>query len=158
MNNCPKPIQGQAGIMLLEALIAILVFSLGILSLVALQAISIKLTGDAKHRTDATLLANRLIGQMWVSGGNLASLKTDFETGGGAYNAWLADVSGTEGLPGVVAASSGVTSTLPTVTVDDTAGATAGQVVITLFWRTPEMPPAEPGHRHIVVSQVVRNP
>jgi type IV pilus assembly protein PilV len=55
--------------MLLEALIAILIFSLGILSLVALQATSIQLTSDAKYRTDATLLANRLIGQMWVSGG-----------------------------------------------------------------------------------------
>ncbi|HAY26556.1 MAG TPA: hypothetical protein DCY47_03390, partial [Candidatus Accumulibacter sp.] len=71
---------------------------------------------------------------------------------------WLADVSGREGLPGVVAASSGVVSTLPTVTVDVTAGATAGQVVITLFWRTPEMPLNAAGHRHVVVSQISRNP
>lgn len=137
--------------MLLEALIAILVFSLGILSLVALQAISIKLTGDAKYRTDATLLANRLIGEMWISDGNLAAFDTS--TPGAAYNTWLAEVSGTDGLPGVVAASSGVVSTLPIVSV-----LPDGQVTITLFWRTPEMPPADPGHRHVVVSQVVRNP
>ncbi|MBE2258907.1 MAG: hypothetical protein H6942_14460 [Candidatus Accumulibacter sp.] len=158
LNAPPRPIREQAGVMLLEALIAILVFSLGILSLVALQATSIKLVGDAKYRTDATLLANRLIGQMWVSGGDLATLQTNFQTGGGAYNAWLAEVQGAEGLPGVVAAATGVTSTLPTVTVDTTAGATAGQVVITLFWRTPEMPANEAGHRHVVVSQVARNP
>ncbi len=152
LNAPPRPIREQAGVMLLEALIAILVFSLGILSLVALQATSIKLVGDAKYRTDATLLANRLIGQMWVSGGSLADFDTS--TPGAAYNAWLADVSGPEGLPGVVAASSGVTSTLPVVAVDPATG----QVVITLFWRTPEMPANEAGHRHVVVSQVVRNP
>ena len=47
---------GQSGVMLLEALIAILIFSLGILSLVALQATAVQLTSDAKYRTDATLL------------------------------------------------------------------------------------------------------
>ena len=147
MNKQPTPIQGQAGVMLLEALIAILVFSLGILSLVALQAVSIKLTGDAKYRTDATLLANRLIGQMWVSN-DLSAFATD----GDAYNAWLADVAGTDGLPGVAAADGGVVSTLPTVTV-----AGDGQVAITLFWRTPEMLPTE-RHQYTVVSQIVRNP
>lgn len=158
MKNIPTSARDQSGIMLLEALIAILIFSLGILTVIALQATSIKLTSDAKYRTDATLLANRLIGQMWVSGGDLAALKADFETGGDSYNAWVADVSAKEGLPGVVAAGSGVVSTLPLVTVDDTAGATAGQVTITLFWRSPEMKANEPGHRHVVVSQVVKNP
>jgi len=154
-----SPVAGsQAGVMLLEALIAILVFSLGILSVVALQATTVQLTSDAKYRTDATLLANRLLGQMWTSSGNLTAMKTAFQTGGTAYNAWLADVSGRDGLPGVVAASTGVVSTLPTVTVDDTAGATAGQVVITLRWRTPEMPLNAAGHQHVVVSQVSRNP
>jgi type IV pilus assembly protein PilV len=154
-----SPVAGsQAGVMLLEALIAILVFSLGILSVVALQATTVQLTSDAKYRTDATLLANRLLGQMWTSSGNLTAMKTAFQTGGTAYNAWLAEVSGRDGLPGVVAASTGVVSTLPTVTVDDTAGATAGQVVITLRWRTPEMPLNAAGHQHVVVSQVSRNP
>jgi type IV pilus assembly protein PilV len=68
MNRPPNTARAQAGVMLLEALIGILIFSLGILSLVALQATSIQLTSDAKYRTDASLLANRLIGQMWASG------------------------------------------------------------------------------------------
>lgn len=157
MKTQPIRVDAQSGIMLLEALIAILIFSLGILTLVALQATAIKLAGDARHRTAATLLANRLIGQMWVSGGTLATLKANFETNGAVYNTWLADVSDKEGLPGVVAASTGVVSTLPLVTVDDTAGATAGQVTITLFWRTPEMKADIAGHRHIVSSQIVKN-
>jgi len=148
----------QSGVMLLEALIAILIFSLGILSLVALQATAVQLTSDAKYRTNATVLANRYIGEMWASGFSTADLKTNFETNGAAYNTWLLAVSGREGLPGVVAASSGVVATLPTVTVDDTAGATAGQVVITLRWRTPEMPLNAAGHQQVVVSQISRNP
>lgn len=157
MKTSPRQPKEQSGIMLLEALIAILIFSLGILAVLALQATSIKLTGDAKYRTDATLLANRLIGRMWVSNDSLADLKTHFQTGGTEYNNWLAEVSSAEGLPGVVAASTGVTSTLPLVTVDTTAGATAGQVVITLFWRTPEMQTDRPGHKQVVVSQIVKN-
>jgi hypothetical protein len=45
---------------------------------------------------------------------------------------------------------------LPTVTVN----AATGRVEITLFWRTPQMPTsgANSSHRHVVVSQIVRNP
>ncbi len=159
MNRPPNTTaKAQAGVMLLEALIGILIFSLGILSLVALQATSIQLTSDAKYRTDASLLANRLIGQMWASGLTPPACRRNSrppETAATTYNAWLADVQGIDGLPGVVAASSGVDSTLPAVTVDNT-----GQVVITLFWRTPQMPTsgANSSHRHVVVSQIVRNP
>ena len=153
-----SPLAGsQAGVMLLEALIAILIFSLGILSLVALQATAVQLTSDAKYRTDATLLANRLIGQMWTSSGSLAAMATAYQTGGAAYNAWLADVSGRDGLPGVVAASTGVVSTLPTVQFPTVTALTA-DVEIRLFWRTPEMPLNAAGHQLVVVSQISRNP
>ncbi len=157
MNTRQKTYSSQAGVMLLEALIAILIFSLGILSLVALQATTVQLTSDAKYRTDASLLADKLIGQMWASGGTLAALKTNFESpDGNAYKAWLQnDVTHNNALPGVVAEANGVVSTLPTVTVDATPGATAGQVAITLFWRTPQMKASEPGHRHVVATQIV---
>jgi len=157
MNTASRIRQGQAGVILLEALIAILVFSLGILSLVALQTTSIQLTSDAKYRTDASLLAGKLIGQMWASGGTPTTLKTSFESpNGAAYLAWLAnDVQARHSLPGVVGASAGVVSTLPIVTVNDTAGVNAGQVSITIFWRTPQMDPNQAGHRHVVISQIV---
>src|SRR5439155_165247 len=47
----------QDGVMLLEALIAILIFSIGILAVVGLQAVSIRNVTDAKHRTEAAYLA-----------------------------------------------------------------------------------------------------
>ena len=53
----------QSGVMLLEALIAILIFSLGVLGVVGMQASAIAASRDAKYRTDAALLANEIIGQ-----------------------------------------------------------------------------------------------
>ena len=152
LSQASRPRTGQSGVVLLEALIAILIFSLGILTIVGIQATSIRMAGDAQLRTKATLLANRLVGEMWVQGGTIAALKTAYETGGSAYNTWLADVKADSGLPGVEEAED-VVSTLPTVTVSDT-----GEVVVTLFWRTPSMRKDEPGHQHIVTTQISRNP
>lgn len=61
----------QQGVVLLEALIAILIFSMGILAVVGLQAASIKNTTDAKYRADASYVANQVLGGMWVGSGNL---------------------------------------------------------------------------------------
>jgi type IV pilus assembly protein PilV len=147
--------KGQAGVALLEALIAILIFSLGILTVIAIQASSVKMAGDAQLRTRAALLADQLVGQMWTSGGSIADLKTNFETSGTAYSAWLADVR--SGLPGIADADDDTLSTLPEVTVEELAGADFGRVVITLYWRTPSMS-GDQRHRHVVTSQISRNP
>jgi len=118
----------QTGAMLLEALISILIFSIGILAIIGLQAAAVKASSDGKYRSDASLLANQLVGQMWVSDRTAAGvLQTNFQTGGTAYNSWLADVQST--LP-MVAANP------PTVVI--VPGATTGNVVtITLFWQLP---------------------
>src|SRR3989442_4434526 len=63
----------ENGVMLLEALIAILIFSIGILAVVGLQAVSIRNVTDSKHRTEAAFLANNLLAQMWTDAGNIAS-------------------------------------------------------------------------------------
>lgn len=64
--NLPNPRTVQGGVILLEALIAILIFSMGILAVIGLQAASIKNTNDAKYRAEASYLANQIIGKMWV--------------------------------------------------------------------------------------------
>ena len=63
----------QAGIILLEGLIAILIFSMGILAIVGLQGASIRNSADAKYRADASTLANEIIGQMWADQASLAA-------------------------------------------------------------------------------------
>jgi type IV pilus assembly protein PilV len=62
----------QRGILLLEALIAILLISFGILGLIALWANSLKDVSEAKYRSDASFLANEMIGQLWLDRANIA--------------------------------------------------------------------------------------
>src|SRR4029077_3927595 len=62
----------QAGVMLIEALIAILIFSIGILAVVGMQGSAIKNVTDSKSRSHGALLANEIIAQMWADQGNLA--------------------------------------------------------------------------------------
>jgi type IV pilus assembly protein PilV len=58
--------QKQAGVMLIEALIGILIFSIGILALLGMQGTAIKNTTDARYRSEASYLATQIVGQMWV--------------------------------------------------------------------------------------------
>ena len=89
----------QRGATLLEALIGILIFSIGILALVGMQALAIKHMSDAKYRSDASFFANEIIGQMWV---NRASLGTYAYAGAGAppvaIDAWVTSIQ--NALPG----------------------------------------------------------
>ena len=118
----------QSGVALLEALVGILIFSIGILALMGLQAQSIRNTVEAKYRNEAAYLANQIIGQMWVDRGpNGANLAT-YDTGGGAnpnMTAWRTQVANT--LPRVVAGG----ANSPTIVV---AGS---QVTVTIFWQLP---------------------
>lgn len=68
--------RSQHGVMLIEALIGILVFSIGILAMLGMQATAIRATIDAKYRSEASFLANEIIGRMWVDRANLAGYAT----------------------------------------------------------------------------------
>ena len=116
--------RGQRGVMLLEALIGILIFSVGILAMIALHALAIGYTADAKYRSDASFLANELIGQVWVDVPNLGN----YAYPGGSSPAvgnWISKVNNT--LPG----SNGANA--PTVVVDPVTN----QIDITLRWQPP---------------------
>lgn len=133
----------QTGAMLLEALIGILIFSMGILAIVGLQAASVKNANDAMYRTNASLLANELIGHMWVSNRTAAALQANFSSpSGAAYVDWLAHVQA--GLPGVTD-----TANLPSVNV-----AANGTVTIGIFWKLPGEPAAMAAHTYVAVAQI----
>lgn len=82
--------QTQAGTILLDALIAIVIFSVGILGMVKLQGLAISAAGEAKYRTDAALLADQIIARMW--GTDPAQLIANFKGSGGTgptqYTKW----------------------------------------------------------------------
>ena len=138
----PRP-DKQAGIVLLEALIAILIFSMGILAIVGMQAVAVKQVSDAKYRSEACLLANQLIGTMWASDRIPATLKANFDssTAGAAYTTWASNVSAT--LPGVPANP-------PTVDVD----AATGAVTVTVYWLAPSELSTAVAHRYVALAQI----
>ena len=86
MMNKPalKPIKSsQQGVVIIEALVAILIFSMGVLAVVGLQAAMIKNTTDSKFRGDASYIAQQRIGQIWSDPSNAASYietNTDIST------------------------------------------------------------------------------
>jgi type IV pilus assembly protein PilV len=60
------PRSASSGVMLIEALVGILIFALGVLSIVGLQASMTKVQTSSKFRGDASYLANGLLGTMWA--------------------------------------------------------------------------------------------
>jgi type IV pilus assembly protein PilV len=139
----------QSGIVLLEGLIAILIFSIGILAIVGLQAASINNSRDAKFRVDASFLANQIIGQMWADRSNLSAY-SHFATAAGCaaagsaastsftpMNNWLADVTGN--LPSA-------TSSYQSINIG-----TNNLVTVTVCWKAPQ---DASYHSHTVTAQI----
>ena len=110
-----RPSQRQRGSTLLEVLVSVLIFSFGILGLVAMQVRATQYSVDAEDRNRAALLADDLAAQMRLA--RTVTLPTAQIT---AWQARVADAT-TQGLPSGTA----------TITV---AGNTA---LITITWQQP---------------------
>lgn len=138
---------GQRGIVLLDALIAILIFSIGVLGMVKLQSDAISYSSEAKYRVDAAMLADQVIGQMWVA--DPATLQASFNSPGGPkFVAWQDAV--TQVMP-----QSGKPAYAPTIIV-----LADGTVTVTVNWlassdKRNSDPTPEP-HSYVSITQVVR--
>lgn len=121
----------QRGVNLVESLVAILVFSLGLLGLVALQARATQVSVGAEDSNRAALLANEIATEMWTR--NTVTLPPATLA---AWNARIGDAA-TVGLP------NGAGS----VTVDGDDVAT-----VRVTWRAPSEPSTT---THQYVTQVV---
>jgi type IV pilus assembly protein PilV len=126
------------GVMLIEALIAILLFSVGILAVVGLQGAMTKAQSAAKFRGDAAYLASEAIGTMWGDAANLASYATAPCAAYARCNEWKSRVENK--LPGGTVA----------VTVGN--GANAGVVDVTIGWSTPH----EGAHNYTTSTVILR--
>ena len=136
----------QRGSMLLEALIAILIFSMGILALMGMQVTAINTVSESKYRSDAGFLANRIIGQIWADRANIGTYAcnpcTTTGTGNIDTRAWATEIqSGALQLPGVTDAAN-----QPTITL----GA-SNQVQVQVFWQAPN---ATAQRNHLVIAYV----
>lgn len=133
----------QQGVMLLEALIGILIFSTGILALIGMQALAIGYMSDAKYRSDASFLANEIISEMWVDRGiNLANLPNYAFPGGTApaLAAWSAKINaGPSSLPGATTDPLCNVAGPPKYKTEIVVTPGVGQttVTVTLCWKLP---------------------
>lgn len=66
MRQSPSLKSAQQGAVLIEAMVAILIFSLGVLAIVGLQGNMIKNVADSKYRSEASYIAQSRIAQMWA--------------------------------------------------------------------------------------------
>lgn len=67
----PTLSSAQQGVVIIEAMIAILIFSIGVLGIVGMQASMIKNTSESKFRADASYIAQQQIGMLWTDPANL---------------------------------------------------------------------------------------
>jgi type IV pilus assembly protein PilV len=128
--------KASRGISLIEVLVAMTIFSFGVLGMLGMQARAISYFSDSKYRTDAALLADALINDIWVNRANLAN----YAYAGGAVPApvqpWLAEVQATLPKGGATVAVLG------------------NQVTVSVNWQPPNAPAA---HQHTEIA-TIQNP
>jgi type IV pilus assembly protein PilV len=116
----------KRGSSLLEGLLAIFLFSVGLLGLLMLLAATHIESSNARYRIEASLLASELVSHMWIGDHSLTGLRSRFaDTTSADYKNWFASVS--RRLPGI----SGTKNT-PQITIDD-----ARNVTINVRWQAP---------------------
>lgn len=136
-------IKGQAGFTLLEALIAILIFSFGILALMGLQANAISDVRDAKYRADAAFLANQIVGLMWSDDPDNNLTNYALNTGGANcnFNGGAAAPGGSQAATNLTNWGNQVAQTLPGSTAarrQILVDAASRQVTVTLCWQSAQ--------------------
>jgi type IV pilus assembly protein PilV len=62
-----SPKSAQRGVVLIEAMVAILLFSVGVLAIAGLQATMLQNSGESKYRADASYIAQQRLGLLWTN-------------------------------------------------------------------------------------------
>lgn len=137
--GCPGPVRRSVrGFMLIEALVALLIFAFGVLGIVGLQASMTKAQTQSKFRADAALLAQQAIGTMWSDATNLASYATATCGGHPRCDDWKTRVA----------------VALPNGRTEIAFPLSATEPEIKIFWT----PPNEQEHKYTTTSAIAVNP
>lgn len=147
--------RSQRGVMLIEALVAIAIFSFAILGIVGLQAMAIRTVSEADYRAKASFFATQIVGQMWVDRFNVPTYAlnagtTPCATGTNtatntAMTSWLAeltDLSKPGALPGAANLKQQITV------------GTNNTVTVTICWKSPQEADATPAHNFTLSTQI----
>lgn len=124
------------GIALIEALVAILIFAIGIVGLVGLQAAMTRAQGTAKFRADAAYLGTEVLGKIWADRANI-----------GQYDSLGANCGAHQPCADWIAK---VATALPQGAAQITTTPATGIVTLTVTWSTP----SEGTHSHVLTSSV----
>lgn len=128
----------QVGFTLIEVLVSVLLFSVGVLGAVGLQAAAIKMSTDAQQRAEATFLADQMLARMLIADpataagfahhpdGNTRCAPTGAASTDPAVTQWLAEV--TAAFPRAVSAEQQIL----------VSGSPANDVTIKLCWKNAE--------------------
>lgn len=139
--------RAQGGVMLLEALLGLLIFSLGVLALVAMQSVSISNVSNAKYRVEAAFAAEEIMNYMWLSDPTPATLQLGFANPGGNSPYLMNWVTRLQtppyGLPGagnypptvVIGAPVGCVAAVAPQTIPSNC---ATPVTVTIRWKAPD--------------------
>lgn len=127
------PRDGQEGSILIEGLVSVLIFSLGVIALIGMQTLSISESLHGKYRTDASYLANEILGEMMLDKNNVASYADAAGSASANRTAWDARVAAQ--LP------NGDTA----ITMD------GASVTVVVSWRNPN---ETASHSHRTIAQV----
>jgi type IV pilus assembly protein PilV len=130
-------------------LIAILIFSIGILALVGMQATAINNVSDAKYRSTAGFMANQIVGTIWAKSSSVLSASNVWGAAPDLNFCTPTACGGTASGPDATAWVSGVVAALPipagvsapTITIN------GAQVTVTISWQPPRSAIV---HRHSV--------
>ena len=134
----------QTGSYLLEALIAILIFAFGVLGLVGLLGSSIRVTNDARYRSEAANLASAMIAEMWTM--PAAQMDSEFAPSGAKLTAWKTKAASL--LPAADTYPPTVDLTKPGLSPESRT------VEVTVFW---QMPGETEKHQHMMTAQIGKN-
>lgn len=135
MKNHTHGRYNQSGVILLESLIAILIFSIGILALVGLQAVMIGNTSEAKYRSEASLIVQKRIAEIWANPANAGAM--------------------TEGDPTDPLNNPGfdISNLLPSG-IRYTMQVSPGEFLVLVTWQPPGDPANPVVHQHMAVARI----
>ncbi|NCQ51466.1 hypothetical protein GW796_06145 [archaeon] len=111
------------GFFILEALVSIVIFMIGILGVLKIQEDTIRSTSDSQYRISASYMASNVLSQIMIDKANITNYVDGSST---EYISWLADLQ--SNLPGVA-------SNPPTIVTSVVGSGTLVQVSI--FWQKP---------------------
>src|SRR3954471_6661789 len=117
----------QCGITLIETLTALLVFSVGIIGAVSLQAHALRHVDEANNRLTAAHLAASLLARMWIENPATLAERYDSRGSGQGYSAFVLLV---QALPGTKLAANA-----PTIAMDNGRQPSTYTVAVSIHWQ-----------------------